>query len=653
MSSRQDESPITQATLNKLRSAGYTDLRALRRASLEDVLAVCRLSREELAALEEEMARAGVRLRTAPVRYPFISPLLVREVASVGIDLSRTSVSSIGLPKWAEEPLLAGGLETVLELARASTFYVRTVLGYGGRPQSILRSLVEEHLLSLLRRAREGDDSLRNLRLRPRTVRALWRAGIFTRDQLQRLSAADLSRIPGLGPRAIEEILQALPGRHGTAPEPGDAAVQAEAITLRPERAARPLSELALPRALVRRLEAEGLRTVGDLAAAPPERLERIPRVGVSSVRRIRSALDQYLLHTLEDVGEAAPEHTAYVRAEAASTSLDARLRSLLNGLGDRRLARILALRAGLDGRARTLAEVGRDLGLSRERVRQLERRALDSLRGSRPNEVAALVSPLVDALATAGGVAPVGYVEGQIQTVFVLERVPPAGAAHLLVSLCGEVRQVAGGLCLLTDAAPDEVHQLDQAVESLLRKRLEPIPVAKLGEELARLPAYASILRRFPTFSVAARVRANPTLELTRSGDVALAEWSRTRLDETVRALRSIGRPAHFREVAALVREIVPEGTSVSEQGVHNLLLHEPVFARVARGVFGLAEWQPEDTEIARRVREQLEAAGRPMEVVEIATAVGESRAVVERYLVSRPEFAPIGRTRYALARS
>ena len=76
------------------------------------------------------------------------------------------------------------------------------------------------------------------------------------------------------------------------------------------------------------------------------------------------------------------------------STSTRLRAKELANALSDLnpRMRCVLALRFGLDGEtARTLEEVGVGLGITRERVRQLESRALrECAQQHRPRAISA-----------------------------------------------------------------------------------------------------------------------------------------------------------------------------------------------------------------------------------------------------------------------
>jgi RNA polymerase primary sigma factor len=68
--------------------------------------------------------------------------------------------------------------------------------------------------------------------------------------------------------------------------------------------------------------------------------------------------------------------------ADVASRELlKAQLNTVLSELSDRE-RRVLLLRFGLeDGRARTLEEVGKEFNVTRERIRQIEAKALRKLR--------------------------------------------------------------------------------------------------------------------------------------------------------------------------------------------------------------------------------------------------------------------------------
>ena len=81
-------------------------------------------------------------------------------------------------------------------------------------------------------------------------------------------------------------------------------------------------------------------------------------------------------------LGDFIEDKEALAPADAASYQLlREQVDDVLYTLSDRE-ARVLQLRFGLlDGRTRTLEEVGRNFGVTRERIRQIEAKALRKLR--------------------------------------------------------------------------------------------------------------------------------------------------------------------------------------------------------------------------------------------------------------------------------
>ncbi|MDP9380844.1 MAG: helix-hairpin-helix domain-containing protein [Chloroflexota bacterium] len=661
MSSASDATgPLSPALWEKLHACGIRRLGALASLTEEDLLSTCQLTAQELATLRGQMAREAILFRSGAIRYPFVSPIILQELLEAGLDLSQTGITSVGLPAWAERPLLAGGITTLGQLAASSTFYVRTALGLGGRTQSLLRQQVEEHLLRLLRTARHpqgeqwpgGDAMLRDLRLSQRTLGVLRRAGIFTIDQLRRMSDAELVELRGLGPSRLAELRAAIPPDIGQPPSPEpEIAVQAEALSVRPDVACRSVRELHLPEPLLQRLESADIRTVGDLITGGEDRLRGVPRIGKASVSRICSELERYLLGTLEEVAPSAAEAVTEVHADAPVATLDERLSNLLACLPSERLSNLVRWRYGLDGRIRTLQEVGAELGLSRERVRQLESLALARIRRQHADEVKSLARGPREALAAVGGVAPFSYMLDQLPLLFPIEKLDVLGAARLLLDLSDDCQHLPGRRCALQGAPVREVEQIDDALVTYLRKRVEPVSVPELIAEIAKSTAYPRVIEEYPSFSLPARVRANPLTYVLPSGLVALKEWTRSRLDDSIQALRELGKPSHYRTVAKVVQERLRGEVSVSVDAIHNLMLNEAAFVRVGRGVFALAEWQDAEPDAVRAIVNILHASDQPVHRGELARALGLPERVVERCLITRPEFSPAGRGYYKLA--
>ena len=117
---------------------------------------------------------------------------------------------------------------------------------------------------------------------------------------------------------------------------------------------------------------------LGQAVGMPPDRVREILKIHqdpISLETPIGEEEDSHLGDFIED-------HKAVAPSDAASQRLlREQLNSVLNTLSKRE-RRVLQLRYGLeDGRPRTLEEVGREFSVTRERIRQIETKALRKLR--------------------------------------------------------------------------------------------------------------------------------------------------------------------------------------------------------------------------------------------------------------------------------
>ena len=118
---------------------------------------------------------------------------------------------------------------------------------------------------------------------------------------------------------------------------------------------------------------------IGRAMEMTPERVEEVLKLA-----QVPISLETPIGETDSDshLGDFIEDRTSPAPADAASFRiLREEIQEVLNTLTDRE-ARVLQLRFGLeDGRSRTLEEVGRAFGVTRERIRQIEAKALRKLR--------------------------------------------------------------------------------------------------------------------------------------------------------------------------------------------------------------------------------------------------------------------------------
>lgn len=222
------------------------------------------------------------------------------------------------------------------------------------------------------------------LDLPPRIASFAYTEGLETLGDLARISPDELLAERNLGRKSVGLTRRILEARTGVAWEdiahPDRARVPSEPPedpdphgwdvvrkTVRDEHRRIPLVALGLSPGLRERLEQRGIHTLGDLSSLSRAKLLDVPGIGPRTLKKLP-------LRATNQLDALAAEYI-----DADRPLLGAFLRAVEELEAKRRL--VIGARCGLDGPPPSLAEIAMMLDLSRERVRQLEEKAIASLR--------------------------------------------------------------------------------------------------------------------------------------------------------------------------------------------------------------------------------------------------------------------------------
>lgn len=275
----------------------------------------------------------------------------------------------------------------------------------------------------------------------------------------------------------------------------------------------------------------------------------------------------------------------------------------LLASLPKQRDLDVLTRRYGL-GQAsyETLDAVGKRYGITRERVRQIERAALKRMSQTASAEVGALDKRLVAALEKEGKFAPLaklarnlGVPAGDKAYINFLAHVAP----H--VGVIDDNRQFVSTLYLSEAYSTAKLAELSQELVDAFRQHGQP---AKLNEIAAKLKTklspqatenLAAITKELANFETTWGLRAWPQVN------------PRSIRDRAYLALRKHTQPLHYSDIAVHIDTITPAGRKVTTQAVHNELIKDDRFVLIGRGIYALADWGYSAGTVADIIKEVL----------------------------------------------
>jgi DNA-binding CsgD family transcriptional regulator len=331
-------------------------------------------------------------------------------------------------------------------------------------------------------------------------------------------------------------------------------------------------------------------------------------------------------------------------------------IKQILGTIEREREREIVARRYGLYDRKETLEQIGELLGITRERVRQLEKAVMARLRAHADagelQGVEQFQKTVIEVLEKSGKIARVSNLANTL-TKEASTKIDQARLAF--------VAELAPKLTVISDN--DHFHQSitiatvhdEKKVHKLVSTIIDAIKA--IGE-----PATADVVATQAGHKDPKHTEALSTTSknlATLNGKWGLIKWPTVNpkniRDKIYVILQQNGKHMHFNEIADAIKKSDFKRKDVTTQAIHNELIKDKRFVLIGRGIYALKEWGYKKGTVADIISDVLKEAGEPLHRDEIVKRVLKSRYVKETTILlnlqGKDQFQRTAKATYALA--
>jgi hypothetical protein len=309
-----------------------------------------------------------------------------------------------------------------------------------------------------------------------------------------------------------------------------------------------------------------------------------------------------------------------------------------LAGLSEKQ-REVLERRYGLSGTApATLDQIGKKMGLTRERIRQIESSALETLKTNRAHEI---FSPLIDQtkvhLVSLGGVRHEDFFFDEIIHLMGEHKTPRLAAVRSLEFAFS----LAGAPARLTEDThhhpawyinKDNISRAKgfiSALEKIVKRHDAPMDSDAFGVAFKLAMSQSGVTNESAAsyyLGISKKFKFNPY------GDFGLSSWPEIEpkgmREKAYLVMKKSGSPMHFSEISNAINTRKFDTKVAQPQTVHNELIKDKRFVLCGRGIYGLREWGIEPGTVKDILVKVLKSKG-PLPPHELVGLVGAQRKV------------------------
>jgi len=328
--------------------------------------------------------------------------------------------------------------------------------------------------------------------------------------------------------------------------------------------------------------------------------------------------------------------------------------KNILNTIDRDREREIISRRFGLYDRRETLEQIGELLGITRERVRQLEKAILARLKAQAEADLPSIdevEKAFIKELHDLGRVARVSDLSAKL-TKDNSDR-DQAHIAFLAVlapglSVVDENDQYFHAVGIVEYNDTKSIKKNVDDIVAAIKEVGQPITInelhARLGyEHPDHIKAFATVSKKLANLKDKWGLLKWPTVN------------PKNIRDKIYVILQEETKPMHFNEIARSIRQSNFKRKDVTTQAIHNELIKDKRFVLIGRGIYALNEWGYKKGTVAIVISDVLKKAGEPLHRDEIVKRVLKTRQVKETTILlnlqSKPQFKRVAKATYTVA--
>ncbi len=341
--------------------------------------------------------------------------------------------------------------------------------------------------------------------------------------------------------------------------------------------------------------------------------------------------------------------------AGLSTINLEAVINDVLSSIDREREREVISRRFGLFDRKETLEQIGELLGITRERVRQLEKAIITKLK------VSAGEGKLSSINEAQAAILEIIQTNGNVMRISQLAKLLTPEGTKIDQSRLSFVSELAPGLASIEEsdnfyAATGDRQKYDEKtireqttkIVEVIRKTIgEPADIKKVAktygsEDTAHVEALASISKHLAHLN----------------GRWGYIKWPTVNpkniRDKIYVILSENGTHMHFNEISSAIRDSDFKRKDVTTQAIHNELIKDKRFVLIGRGIYALDEWGYKKGTVADIIADVLLKADEPLHRDEIVKRVLKTRHVKETTILlnlqGKDQFKRVAKATYAL---